>query len=97
LPTSAAATRAIQAIQTVFASEFKEDQIEKWQPPTYADVPRLDASNRYFTASKDMVQSIQLPFTLLADPNGVLQSMQGQDLIHTFDNVVDYYKLIDDG
>jgi hypothetical protein len=97
LPTFTTATRAIEAIQTVFACEFKEDRMERWQPPTYADMPRLNASNRYFTAAKDTVQSIQLLFTQLADPHGVLQSMQGQDLIHTSDNVVDYYKLLDDG
>jgi hypothetical protein len=92
-----AAISGITGIQCLFSNEFKENDFEQWSPTMYKDMPSIDASNRYFSAKKDVSGDDHIPFPQAVDPRSILKSLEGLDFVHAADNVVDYYKLSDDG
>ena len=89
-----AAINGMYAIQSIFAQEFNDSMLG-YSPLLYNDYPIIDASNRYFSSRKDISVDQLLTFPRNVDPNGVLQSFLSHDLAYASDNVVEYYKAVD--
>ncbi|KAF8166063.1 hypothetical protein K438DRAFT_1617181, partial [Mycena galopus ATCC 62051] len=61
-----------------------------------AGEPSINASNRYFTSKKEDPEAEAIPFKDGVDPIGALRRVTNDDLVHTADNIVGYYKKVTD-
>jgi hypothetical protein len=72
-------------------SRLREDQtpaVVKY----YRDHPAFEFSNRYFTSAR-FAEGLQvLPISKDVDPDGYLENMKGDNMVHTTDNLVEYYE-----
>lgn len=93
----AEATETIQRISETLSREFASDEYEAWQPGQHGEHVTINASNRYMTLSRDVVDQKIRPFSREVDPRGILQAMTGEDLVHTDDNEVQYYERVSEG
>ncbi|KAK7019817.1 hypothetical protein VNI00_017906 [Paramarasmius palmivorus] len=55
----------------------------------------LDISNRYFTSRRFAQEDEHIPFSTDIDPNGILEGLRGHSMVHTSDNVVEYYQRVE--
>jgi hypothetical protein len=82
----------------MFDRQFLDSTLESWPLSYLGDIQTLclDASNRYFTPSKDAPGERNTPFHNDVDPHRILTNMMsgstGLTFIHTEDNQVRYYK-----
>jgi len=85
---------SIMQIHELFNRQFKEDQLEPWQPSAYEDLYGIDTSNRYFSTRKDDPGSRAIPFLPLVDPKGTLAGLSSSmtNFVHTQENQVQYYE-----
>lgn len=63
-----------------------------WEPATHGQSMAIDIANRYFTPRHDHSNEERLDFDPSVDPNGILQRLMGEDLIHLAENRVEYYE-----
>jgi hypothetical protein len=63
-----------------------------WQTPTYEGCDAIDANARYFSLRKNVPSERGQPFLSGVDPNGILAGIRNQNVIHSYDNRVDYLK-----
>ena len=88
------AIQGLHIIESVFAREYQENQLEKYQPSTYHGFSSIDSSNRYFSARCDIPSDDHLMFPTNTDPHGFLHELLTDDLAYAPDNVVQYYQQI---
>ncbi|KAK0493796.1 hypothetical protein EDD18DRAFT_1356273 [Armillaria luteobubalina] len=72
--------------------EFKHGMLDKWTPSTYRGFPMFTLSNRYFRTMKEGAQHEAVPFSDDVKPVGILQCLGKIDVVHTKDNIVQYFK-----
>ena len=87
------AVNGLMAISSIFAQEFGDNFIP-YSCSNYEGSPVINASNRYFSARKDVSVDQHLVFPRTMDPNGVLQSLLAPDNVYAPDNVVEYYRAV---
>jgi hypothetical protein len=85
------AIQAIKTIETKFAREIPEDKLIKWTPNQFDSNIAIELSNRYFVYKTAEPTAISVPMDPTIDPQGLLKNA-GDNLIHTSDNVVEYYQ-----
>ncbi|KAK7019645.1 hypothetical protein VNI00_018030 [Paramarasmius palmivorus] len=54
--------------------------------------PALEITNRYFTSKRMASEEDHLSFANDIDPNGILEQLRGDSLVHTSDNAVQYFQ-----
>ena len=86
-----AALESIMFIHSMFAKEIGTTKMDNWSPKYYHGQQTVQSWNRYFTGWKD-ADLIPHPFNELVDPNGILGSLDGGNLVHTVDNEVKYFE-----
>lgn len=52
----------------------------------------IEVSNRYFRLKRKMAEDTSIELAQEIDPNGVLNRMANNTLIHMDDNIMQYYK-----
>ncbi|KAK0462185.1 hypothetical protein IW261DRAFT_1628710 [Armillaria novae-zelandiae] len=82
----------LQEMKLTAEREFKHGMLDKWTPSTYRGFPVFTLSNRYFRTVKEGAQHEAVPFSNDVDPVGILQRLGKTDMVHTEDNVVQYFK-----
>ncbi|PBK94384.1 hypothetical protein ARMGADRAFT_909006, partial [Armillaria gallica] len=82
----------LQEIRLTAEREFKNGMLEKWNMGTYHGFPVFMLSNRYFRTVKDRAHQEEVPFSKDVDPVRILQWLARNDLIHTEENEVQYFK-----
>ncbi|SJL08157.1 uncharacterized protein ARMOST_11520 [Armillaria ostoyae] len=82
----------LQEIRLTAEREFKTGMLEKWNAGAYRGFPVFALSNRYFCTLKDGAHQEEVPFSKDVDPVGILQRLARNDLIHTEENEVQYFK-----
>ena len=88
------AIQGLHIIESVFAREYQENQLEKYQPSTYHGYSIIDSSNRYFSARGDISSDDHLVYPTTIDPHGFLHELLSDDLVYAPDNIVQYYQQI---
>ncbi|KAK0459886.1 hypothetical protein IW261DRAFT_1578257 [Armillaria novae-zelandiae] len=73
------AITTLQEMKLTAEREFKHGMLDKWTPSTYQGFP-------------EGVQHEAVPFSNDIDPVGILQCLGKTDMVHTEDNVVQYFK-----
>ncbi|KAK0484114.1 hypothetical protein EDD18DRAFT_1112166 [Armillaria luteobubalina] len=86
------AIATLQEIKLTAEREFKHGMLDKWTPSTYRGFPAFMLSNQYFWTMKEGAQHEAIPFSNNVDPVGILQRLGKTDVVHTEDNVVQYFK-----
>jgi hypothetical protein len=94
LPKFNTAVDGVSAIRSMFADHFSKNLLEE-SAPTYDSYPVIDASNRYFSSRKDVPLDGVVEIPKLIDPQGILASLENNNLVYALDNVVEYYKVAD--
>lgn len=82
----------LQEIRLMAEREFKTGMLEKWNTGTYHGFPAFTLSNRYFRTLKDGAHQEEVPFSKDVDSVRILQQLARNDLIHTEENEVQYFK-----
>ncbi|KAK0435847.1 hypothetical protein EV421DRAFT_1908344 [Armillaria borealis] len=82
----------LQEIRLTAEREFKSGMLDKWSPTTYHGFPAFVLSNRYFRTQKEGGQHKEVIFSKDVDPVGILQRLAKNDLIHTEENEMQYFK-----
>lgn len=91
------AIATIPEIKLIAEREFKYGSLEKWTAATYQGFPTFNISNRYFRPAKEGSQHEAIEFSKDVDPVGILQHLGKNNVVHTEDNEVQYFKsLVDD-
>jgi hypothetical protein len=86
---------ACKEAYAMMTAHFPVDSTHPWQETLYEGHTAIDFNARYFTQRKDAPKESSLPFFEGVDPEGVLETLRRQDLIHGPDNQVEYLKLLD--
>ncbi|KAJ7462388.1 hypothetical protein B0H11DRAFT_1911178 [Mycena galericulata] len=81
-------TRELHALYT----RYFQGDVTKLPGTNGAGVLVLSASNRFLTSLQDEPYAVNIKFGSGVDPLGHLQTFVGSGLVHTIDNVVDYYR-----
>ncbi|KAF9470570.1 hypothetical protein BDN70DRAFT_902002 [Pholiota conissans] len=81
----------MEHIYLTFSNHFPDGKLDKWEPAMYQGVMAFDAHARYFTQKHFVPSSESIPFHSTVDPDGNLESMRGEDMVHAADNEVDYF------
>jgi hypothetical protein len=85
------AITGLKLIHAIFKRELPENHLDRYHPLTFQSFPSLAASNRYFSLRKNISSPAILQFPQDIDPNGILKSIAGHDLVYADDNVVKFY------
>ncbi|KAH7904603.1 hypothetical protein BJ138DRAFT_1119262 [Hygrophoropsis aurantiaca] len=91
------AVTSLYILHTELARQVRAGALEKWRPSDFKGFVSLDIHNRYYTLRKFADGAEKVPFDKLTDPRGFLEDNNGQDLIHTDDNQVDFYSSASSG
>lgn len=83
----------VMFIHTMFDRALKDGAIEGWQPDTFRTYHAFNTSNRYFSSRRLNGCATPVAFPDMVDPNGILASLAGNDLIHCEENQVHYYEI----
>ncbi len=86
------ATSTLKEICLIAEREFKNGMLDKWSPGTYRGFSALTFSNCYFCTVKDRDHHKEVAFSKDVDPVGILQRLAKNDLVHTEENEVQYFK-----
>lgn len=86
----------IQEIKLIAKREFKYGSLEKWMVATYQGFPAFNISNQYFWPVKEGSQHEAIEFSKDVDPVGILQHLGKNNVVHTEDNNVQYFKSLVD-
>ncbi|KAH7903615.1 hypothetical protein BJ138DRAFT_1020345, partial [Hygrophoropsis aurantiaca] len=81
----------------IFARHFQEDTLLPWQhssSQSCPDHPSIDVSNRYFLPRSQNPSLIPQPFQPMVDPKAILVNIAKDELIHTEENAVYYFKCV---
>ena len=79
----------------MFTRYFHGFSVQKLAKEAQNGVPGITASNRFFTSKKDFPNAEGVPFGPGVDPLGLLELQLGDDLIHSTDNSVGYFKRLE--
>jgi hypothetical protein len=85
---------SLHQIHELFTRQFPERMLEEFKPDNFITYSSLNFGTRYFTSLRDDPCCVQIPFPLVVDPKGILSSMQTDIYVHTTDNRVLYYMLL---
>jgi len=85
---------AIVSVYSGFSRHMPEDSLLPWMPTDFHQQNGIDISNRYFQTRHSADPQTIIPLPINVDPHGVLQQLQGSDLVYTMDNNVEYYEHI---
>lgn len=84
----------INSVCSGFRRHLPEDTLLPWTASVFQQQKSIDIGNRYFTPRHSAHPQGIIPLATNIDPRGVLQKLQGSDLVHTTDNSVEYYERI---
>ena len=87
------AIQSILFIHTMFDRALKDGAIERWQPDTFGSYQAFNTSNRYFSSRRLNGSATPVAFSNMVDPDGILASLAGNDLIHCEENQVHHYEI----
>jgi len=90
--TFAKAMNNIVEIHKFMATHIGANVLLPWQSATYEGCDAIDANARYFSLRKNVPTERGQPFVSGVDPNGILASVRNQNIIHGYDNKVDYLR-----
>ncbi|THU79414.1 hypothetical protein K435DRAFT_697816, partial [Dendrothele bispora CBS 962.96] len=89
-------TRAIENLHQIFASfqrTLNQEELTPWTGDnSYQPFEGVTANCRYFTAGTNASTRQSIPFQKDVDPEGVLQQMLRDGIVHTEENAVLYMK-----
>ncbi|KAH7903798.1 hypothetical protein BJ138DRAFT_1120041 [Hygrophoropsis aurantiaca] len=91
------AVTSLYIVHTELARHVSAGALEKWRPSDFKGFVSLDIHNQYYTLRKYADGAEKVPFDKLTDPRGLLEDNNGQELIHTDDNQVDFYSSASSG
>ncbi|KDR65604.1 hypothetical protein GALMADRAFT_148561 [Galerina marginata CBS 339.88] len=94
---SETAVQSIDDINEMFQRDLPQGSLEDWSPSLFDNYTAVDASNRYFTRRTDTSADQIIPFSNMVDPDGILDAAGGEHFVHTVDNRVEYYEMIQIG
>src|SRR5882757_5424354 len=80
-------------IHAMFDRALKDGAIEGWQPDTFEAYQAFNTSNRYFSSRRFNGSATPIAFPNMVDPDGILASLAGNDLVHCEENQVNYYEI----
>jgi hypothetical protein len=82
----------------MFEQSFPINSLEKWTPSYVSgtDHPIMEVSNRYFTQKIHSSSNDIVPLEKDIDPRGILKKVAGTEFVHTVENSVSYFKLVED-
>jgi hypothetical protein len=83
---------SITGIHATFSQQFKEGQLNPWQPSSSWNQPGIVTNNCYLTLAKDTMPHDVIPFSTIEDSKGILNKYVDDTYVHTLDNVVRYYE-----
>ena len=83
----------IRSIETAFGRQFKEDTLVGWTTSTFQNNDAIDMSNRYFVSRLHAPDAQGEELGPAIDPAEKLKMLASQGLVHTLDNMVDYFEL----
>ncbi|KDQ26296.1 hypothetical protein PLEOSDRAFT_1015133, partial [Pleurotus ostreatus PC15] len=63
-----------------------------WTPTIEDKCCTLDANNWFYTLARSVPGAVDIIFAKTTDPRGYLERAKDNDIIHTADNVVEYYQ-----
>ncbi|KAF9472503.1 hypothetical protein BDN70DRAFT_818551 [Pholiota conissans] len=86
----------IEHIYLAFMNHFPDRKLNKWKPTRYQGIMALDTHAHYFTQKHFVPSSKSIPFHSTVDPDGVLENIRGEDMVHAADNDVDYFVQLHD-
>jgi hypothetical protein len=86
----------LNTIRIIFDQAVNDGVLTEYSSLNSDGYTSIDASNRYFTSKQDVSSDGHLQFPKLVDPRGFLASITGHDIVHAPENVVDYYKAMND-
>ncbi|KAJ7983065.1 hypothetical protein DFH06DRAFT_1318524 [Mycena polygramma] len=90
VPSFAKGLYNVEAAHSLFSRYFVGTPMMKWSSP--GGPGTIPATNRYFVWKEDDPEAIAVPFQPSTDPMGVLERLSGNQLVHTADNEVLYFK-----
>ncbi|KAK7019415.1 hypothetical protein VNI00_018070 [Paramarasmius palmivorus] len=93
-PSFADALEGLAVMDNVLRLNVREDSV-KPLASVVDGFTALDISNRYFTSRRFAQEDDHLPFSSDVDPNGILEGLRGHSMVHTSDNVVEYYHRVE--
>ncbi|KIM73462.1 hypothetical protein PILCRDRAFT_29654, partial [Piloderma croceum F 1598] len=84
----------IMQMHGIFNCQFKENDLEPWQPSMHDQMPTIDANNRYFTPRRESPSTLPVPFQPMVDLKGTLTRLASNlnNFIYTQDNQVHYFE-----
>lgn len=88
--------QSIHQIHHLFARNFPEGTLENWQHNQFDGYPAIDMANRYLTHRSHALPEQQILLSQTIDPDGILQKAAGDSFVHTEDNSVSYFELLED-
>ncbi|KAK7024526.1 hypothetical protein VNI00_016201 [Paramarasmius palmivorus] len=90
-PTFSVAMEGLSNVERALRSHIRDDT--NTPLPEIADHnTKILISNRYFTSKRLANDEEHIGFTNEIDPKGILERFRGDSLVHTNDNVVEYYE-----
>jgi hypothetical protein len=81
-----------KTIHDFYARNFVGTNMSRWDVEDDTYGTKLKLGTRFFTSSFDDPLAVAVPLPSSADLLGVLKKFEGTHLVHTADNVVDYFK-----
>ncbi|KAJ7587639.1 hypothetical protein C8J56DRAFT_1050881 [Mycena floridula] len=78
-----------------FDRSFPDNAMARWMPNKLdnSNYDLVQVSNRYFTKKQDANPEDKIPISTEIDPHNYLTRAAGQELVHTADNIVDYFQI----
>lgn len=85
----------IHDIHHTFSRALSAGSMDDWTNSKFGNFDAIDIGNRYYTNRNHAFGKQSIPFKQSVDPNGILQTAMGSDFLHTEDNEVEYYELVE--
>lgn len=89
-------SQCVKHIEELLGRDFKEGELDPWNPSNTSGYLSIDMSNRYFKSAKECPCLRSIAFDTSIDPNGHLKSAGGAEYVHVQENVVEYYESVID-
>ncbi|PBK91041.1 hypothetical protein ARMGADRAFT_933168, partial [Armillaria gallica] len=74
--------------------EFKQGQLEEWCPGQFQGDDAVEMVNWYFRPQTKSENQTSVQLSSDINPKGVLRWMAGDNMVHTEDNIMKYYKKV---
>ncbi|KAJ7758510.1 hypothetical protein DFH07DRAFT_958371 [Mycena maculata] len=79
-------------LHSLYSRHFPKNALLPWEGSDVGKTPQMNASMQFFTNLEDKPSAIHIPISGNIDLQGVLQKFIGAELVHTSENVIEYFK-----